>query len=59
MSPLALWFDAWVAVLRFWASALTPPRGQPASVIDIREGHAIRARRTRNRKPAAPPDATG
>lgn len=63
MNPLAPWFDAWAAALRFWSSALTPPRGLPASVVDIREGHAIRARRTRGRKPAGPangpPDAAG
>jgi len=45
--PLALWFDAWAAGFRFWSAALAPPRRLPASVIDIREGHAIRARRAR------------
>lgn len=47
MNPLALWLDAWATTLRFWSSALSPPRTLPATVIDIREGHAIRARRAR------------
>lgn len=52
MTPLALWFDAWAVGFRFWADAFTPPRHLPASVIDIREGHAIRARRARRREHA-------
>jgi hypothetical protein len=45
--PLAVWLDAWAAGFRFWADAFTSPRHLPAHVIDIREGHAIRARRAR------------
>jgi hypothetical protein len=45
--PLALWLDAWAVGFRFWAVAFTPPRRLSASVIDIRAGHAIRARRAR------------
>ncbi|MGU3387011.1 hypothetical protein ACLBYG_21045 [Methylobacterium sp. D53M] len=50
MNPLALWLDAWLAGLRFWSAALAPPRDLPADVTDIREGHAIRARRARERE---------
>ncbi|WP_342163025.1 hypothetical protein [Methylobacterium sp. SD21] len=46
MSPF-LWLELCSA---FWSAFLPPPRDLPASVTDIREGHAIRARRAEQRR---------
>lgn len=45
MSPF-LWFELCAA---FW-SAFLPARDLPTGVTDIREGHAIRARRAEQRR---------
>ncbi len=48
MNPLALWFEAWAAYFDAWLAAM--PQRPPATVTDIREGHAIRARRAQQRE---------
>jgi hypothetical protein len=46
----AAWTGAYLAGLRALAAAIHTPERPPATVTDIREGHAIRARRARQRE---------